>query len=150
MIRPFNKLDARRIKPNGFSGTGDMSFVFDDPTFFKQTLEDENGAVVCIMCFKSYWENNYVGFFLIGLDIQPVHARVLKRFMENVILDFNMERLQTDSVDCELLNRWHKFLGFELEGKRRKMIMGKDFNMWAIVPEAVEAPALDASKCGGL
>lgn len=150
MIRAFEKLDARRLKANGFSGFENMDYVFNDPTFYKQTLEDEvTGAVLCIIVFKRYWGNNFVGFFLMGQEIEPLHARQLKRFVENVIIDFEMERLQTDSFDCELLNRWHKFLGFELEGKRKKMMMGKDFNSWAIVPER-QAPVADMSLCGGL
>lgn len=136
MIRDFESIDVRRLKPNAFSSHENMKFVFEDPTFIKQTLEDDKtGEVLCIICFKSYWQNNYVGCFLMAEEMPAIYARQLKIFMENVILDFNMERLQTDSVDCAVLNRWHEFLGFTLEGTRKKMIMGKDFNMWAILPE---------------
>ena len=150
MIRHFDRLDLRRLKPNGFTSTSNLGWIIDDPSFYKQTLEDdETGAVLCVIIFKPYADKNFVGFFLMGQDIAPIHARQLRRFVENVIIDFEMDRLQTDSIDCDLLNRWHKFLGFAFEGTRKKMMMGKDYNMWAIVPER-QAQPVDLSLCGGM
>lgn len=155
MIRRFDKLDLRRLRPNGYStltGLGEMAFIFDDPTFYKQTLEDENGAVICILCFKAYWQNNYLCFLMLSEDADFRHARQIKRFVYNVMEDFQCNRLQTDSLDCDTINRWHRFLGFELEGTRRKIINGQDFNMWAMLAGEYKenSDPVDLKKCAGL
>lgn len=133
MIRPFARIDARRIRANEFSDPKDMAFVFNDDEFYKHTLVADNGEVYAIACFRRYWHNNFIAFFLISKDMPPIHARELKRFIFDAIMDFRAERVQTDSVDCAELNRWHKFFGFALEGKREKMIFDKDYNMWGLV-----------------
>lgn len=136
MMRPFSGIDLRRIKSNGFSNTGNLDFVFDDPDFWKSTLEDNaTGEVMAIVCWKAYQGDNYLAFLLISDDIKPIHARALKKYIHQGARDFRMERIQTDSVDCEVLNRWHKFLGFDLEGIRKRMLNGKDYAMWAYMPE---------------
>lgn len=133
MIRPFEKIDARRIKSNEFSRPNDMDFVFDDPDFCKFTLVDDDSNVLAIICFRAYWEKNYLAFFLISEEIQPIYARALKNFIYDAIYDLQAERVQTDSVDCDLLNKWHMFLGFTHEGNRAKMLYGKDYNSWGLL-----------------
>ena|SRR5688572_14075240 len=132
MIRKFERSDLRRIKSNNFSKTRDIGFVFDDDDFLKQTLT-KDGNVYAIICFKSYWKNNFIGFFLIGEDMPAICARELKDFVDNLVVDLNIERIQTDSVDTEILNKWHYFLGFTLEGTMKKMIFDNDYNMWGFL-----------------
>lgn len=144
MIRAYSGIDLRRIKANGYSDTRDLGFIFDDPDFYKSTLEDDStGEIAAIVCWKAYWEKNYVAFLLISQDIKPIHARALRKYIHQGTIDFDMRRLQTDSVDCDELNRWHQFLGFDLEGIRKKMILGKDYAMWAMLPA-------DLAECRGL
>lgn len=131
MIRHFEPPDARRLKPNEFSGTYDLAAIFQDESYYKHTLVDDNSDVQAIIVFRPYWQNNYVAFFLISQDFPKRLASELKEFVNNAILDLGADRVQTDSVHCEVLNRWHDWLGFTLEGCREKMIEGKDFNMWA-------------------
>lgn len=133
MIRPFEPPDARRLKANEFSGLRDIAWVWHDPDFYKFTLVDENSDVHCIICFREYWKDCYVAFFLISEDMPPIHARELRNFMDNAIDDLGARRVQTDSIDCKALNGWHEFLGFQCEGIRKQMMYGKDFRSWAIV-----------------
>lgn len=133
MIRPFERIDVRRIKANEFSKPSDMAFVFNDAEFYKHTLVGADSSVYAIICWRRYWSNNFIAFFLISEEMPSIYARELKRFVFDAIMDFRAERVQTDSVDCPELNRWHDFLGFRLEGKREKMIFDKDFNMWGLL-----------------
>ena len=63
MIRFFERVDMRRLKSNEFSKLDDISFVFDDPDFYKFTLVGSDQNVYAIICFKRYWKNNFVAFF---------------------------------------------------------------------------------------
>lgn len=132
MIRPYQLQDARRLKANEHSDIADMGWVLNDDGFMKHTMECD-GRVLCIICFKAYWQNNYMAFLLISKEMTAVHGRALKRWIFNAMMDLRMQRVQTDSVDCPVINRWHKFLGFTLEGTRMKMVFDKDYKMWAFV-----------------
>lgn len=133
MIRPYLPLDTRRLKANTFSDVKDMGWVLEDDSFQKHTLEDSDGRVLCIICFKKYWQDNYHAFLLISEEMTAIHGRMLKRWIFDVMMDFGMKRVQTDSVDCPVINRWHKFLGFTLEGTRMKMLYDTDYKCWAFV-----------------
>lgn len=133
MIRPFEKLDARRIKLNDFCKDRDMNNVFEDPEFYKFTLVDDKSDVLCIMAFKRYWGDCWMTCSLMSENIKPSHARELKRFLHTVINDFGMQRMQTHDLDCSFLNRWHEWLGFKLEGVMKKMVFNRDYCAWAVV-----------------
>jgi hypothetical protein len=135
MMRPFEQTDLRRIEVNEYSLSDiNVDFIFNDADFYKQTLEcDKTGRIMAILCFKAYWEQNYICFLLMSKHMGACHARTIKKFVHGVMADFGCNRLQTDSLDCPVINRWHEFLGFQLEGTRRKIIDDKDFNMWAIL-----------------
>lgn len=133
MIRKFHKSDLNNIKCNQFSTTeGDAEDILH-ADYYKNTLVD-GADVLCIIAFRRYWERNFIAFMMVSDDIRPVHARELKEYIRLAMIDFECERLQTSSIKCETLDRWHRFLGFELEGTQRKLIFGKDFNMWAMFP----------------
>lgn len=132
MIRVYAQGDERRMKPNEYSDIDACAPVFEDRAFEKFTLE-HLGIVEAIICFKPYWEDNYIGFLLISDDMPVICARELHDFVHRSFKGIGMKRLQTDSMDCAVLNRWHEFVGFTLEGTRRAFMNGKDFNMWGMV-----------------
>ena len=133
MIRSFQKIDARRLKGNQFSGTTGFDFVFSNPAFYKSTLVSKDDEVHAIICFTRYWGNCFAAFFLISEGLTLREAVELKRFIYQAVVDFQADRVQTDSVACEKLTKWHKFLGFKSEGIRVKMAHDQDYEMWALL-----------------
>ncbi len=132
MIRNFNALDPRRLKANGFSNAQGFEPIFKNPDWYKMTLVTD-GSVRAIICFARYWGNCFAAFFLCSKDITMEDGAELKEFVYQAVIDFQAERVQTDSVACPKLTRWHKFLGFKSEGVRVKMVDNTDYEMWAIV-----------------
>lgn len=130
MIREFEKGDELRLDANKFSDVGDISDVFEDDSFVKHTLEDE-GEVKCILCWKQYLPRQYAIFFLMPDGVGFKHARALKRFLDDATLKLNPISCITYSHDCDMLNRWHKFFGFQ---RQRSSLLGAadGFNKWMI------------------
>lgn len=60
-------------------------------------------------------------------------AKTMKKFMHHVANCFNLERIETRSLDDEFLNRWHEWIGFSLEGTSKKWCYGFTYNLWGIV-----------------
>ena len=134
MIRTYNSIDARRLKnPNKFSDVKSCIFALEDPNFYKATLVSEDSSIHAIICFMRYWGNNFAAFFLISDNLTGREAVELKKFIYQAVDDFQADRVQTDSVHCEVLTKWHEFLGFRSEGVREKMLYNKDYEMWSIV-----------------
>jgi hypothetical protein len=134
MIREFQLIDPRRLKGNKFSKTvGLTREIFDNPTFHKNTLVGADGEVYAIICFAPYWRRNFVSMFLIAENMPILAARELRKFLHDAIIDFNADRVQTESPACPELDRWHKFLGFTFEGCKAKMALDMDYNSWAMV-----------------
>lgn len=131
MIREFEKGDEEKLKPNEFSESSDVADVFLDDSFVKHTLDDE-GEVRCIICWKQYAPKQYAIFFLMEDGIKFKHARALKRFLDSATEKLKPKSCITYSFDCDMLNRWHKFFGFE---KQRGVIFDggvNNYNKWAI------------------
>lgn len=133
MIRHFEPEDLKKIKVNRFSVNDQNVEDITNEHYYKNTFVD-GPDVVCIVAFRRYWQDNFLGFLILSDDFTPRHGREVRTFIHQAMKDFNCKRLQTDSEACAVLDRWHEFLGFKLEGTREKLIMGKDFRMWAIVP----------------
>lgn len=131
MIRQYHPHDLKKIKMNSFSAYNESLEDLNHVSFYKNTLVD-GASVMGILAFRRYWKDNYVCFILMAEGFNARHGRQVKRFIDNAMIDFGAKRLQTDSANHPALNRWHKFLGFQLEGTRKKLIYDTDFNMWAL------------------
>lgn len=130
-IRPFEVGDANYIDHNGLTN-GVERFSLEEMskiTPHTYTLTDD-GRPYVLICFFEYTDNCYNGFFVCDKDMKPRHAIKLKKFIDATAKWLKAKRLETTSLDCDILNRWHKFLGFEKEGTKRKYYGGKDYNIW--------------------
>ena len=131
MIRAFRN-DDLLTKFNEFTQDYVTKYLNDIHICDKRTLE-VNGKVQAVICFNCYEDNNYTGFFLIANDFNPRNIVFLKNEINKLADELKAERLETLSLDDDRINRWHKSLGFELEGTKRKFKKGKDFNIWAML-----------------
>ena len=61
------------------------------------------------------------------------YARELKKFMLYLIKELQAKRVETESVNCPVINRWHRFLGMTLEGTKKSFLEGQDYNIWGLV-----------------
>lgn len=131
MIRRFQKEDLRSFTPNQFSDPSMAMGIFDQPGWEVFTQKD-NDHTVAIICAQRYWGNNYSAFFLISENFSPRNAVKLKDFVHSAHERFGVKRIQTDSQAHPVLDAWHEWLGFKLEGKREKMMHGKDYHCWGL------------------
>lgn len=129
-MKPFALQDLGSFLPNEWSNPDPVLDQLTDPAFVTITMWEKD-MVAAILCFKCYWGQNWHGFFLIAQDFPAKLGRKIRAFIISTMERLGAERLQTDSVACPTLDKWHKFLGFKLEGTREKLMNGRDYNMWA-------------------
>lgn len=134
MIREFAEKDLEGFNPNKYSAIDENIHIIKNENILKYSVL-QNDKVQAILCFCSYWENNWACSLLMSNDANFVCAKKIKAFLYKTAKALGIKRLQTDSEDCLFINRWHEFLGFECEGVRRKAFYGKDFKMWAMLWE---------------
>lgn len=132
MIKPFTIADLGYFMPNKYS-IPDVAFdQLIDPNFEVQSMWD-NGVVVAIIYYRNYWGDCWLGAFLIAEEFTSKQAVRLREWVREMLVKKNVRRLQTESVSCEELSAWHKFMGFTYEGTREKMLFECDYDMWAIL-----------------
>lgn len=138
MIREFRKQDVFDIKFNQFAEIESIGMTIDQygemlEKFTSWTLVHDD-KVQCILSISEFFNGTYTSGILFSADFNPICAREVKKFIHNYVLkEFRMIRLETESVDCDELNKWHKFLGFESEGVKRKYLNGKNYRIWSII-----------------
>ena len=128
MIRDFEEKDLELIDTNEFSDI-ELYKDFLDVLNLKTIIKDDK--IVCILGYLNYWGNNYKAFISLSNDFK--YAREVKKNINTLIEELNMERIETESPDNEVLNRWHEFLGFKKEGTKVKFMDNQDYNVWGLV-----------------
>lgn len=134
-VKPFTIKDLGAFLPNDYSNPDEIFPLFLDARYRVQTLWDEDGLVQAIICFRNYWGNCWSCFVLIAKDFQLANAYVLRELIGRYMDEHGAMRLQTESKADSILRKWHTFLGFTLEGTKRKMMFNQDYDCWAIVRE---------------
>lgn len=135
MIRTFKKEDLDGFVPNKYSTISDNLNVLENENIIKYSVI-KNDKVLSILCFANYdGKKNYVCSLMMSKAASFIIAKEIKYFLHNMAKELELKRLQTDSIDCEFINKWHEFLGFKCEGIRKKLFNNIDYKMWAIVWE---------------
>lgn len=128
MIREYQSGDEIGTDFNEFSKPETAPEVFADDSWKKYTIED--GGVKIIACFQEVAPKTFATFLLMAKDVGNSHCRELKRLLNDVTMKLKPERVLTYSHDCDVINRWHEFLGFKIE---ESLLMGdKKFNKWVM------------------
>lgn len=135
MIKQFNIKDLGAFLPNEFSNPDEIFPLFLDAKYEVMTVWGIDNMVRAIICFRNYWGRCWSCFVLISRDFNKSDANRLRELMLRYIDERKAVRLQTESRSTPVLRKWHEFLGFKLEGIKRKMMFNQDYDCWAIVHE---------------
>ena len=98
----------------------------------RRLTQISDDQVKSVSLYMEYAPRCWIVSIAMTKDFKMKDAKELRRHLYDGMLIHDAERVQTDSQDDETLNRWHKFLGFTLEGTRKKFMNGLDYNMWGI------------------
>lgn len=135
MIRAFQFNDLENFTPNEYSKMGDYT-VLTNPAF-RVHSQLNAGKVQAIIVFRNYWGRCWSGFVLVSAEYTLHSVREMKRFMYQAMEDMDAVRFQTESVACDILAKFHHWLGFKYEGTKVKMIFDRDYDMWALMRQGV-------------
>lgn len=136
-VKPFNIADLGAFVPNEYSNPDAIFPLFLDANYVVRTLWGEDGLVQAIICFRNYWGHCWSCFVLLAKNFLPGNNCRLRELMNRYMVEHDAIRLETTSRAETTLRRWHEWMGFTLEGTRRKMMFNCDYDMWAIVREEV-------------
>lgn len=99
---------------------------------YSYTIYDDKP--VAILSFHEYDKDKYDGCIIADEDFDknPKYAIKMKWLINRLVKDFKPERIQTTSEDSPALNKWHEFLGFELEKKDYYVKNRIKYNLWGM------------------
>ena len=135
MIKPFVLSDLGSFIPNEFSDPDAILPALVSTKFTVQTMMAPDENVEAIIAYTNYWGDCWDGFVLIGHRFPFPSARRLRDHLKATMVEKNASRFQTISIANDCLRKWHEYLGFTLEGTRKKMMFGRDYDMYAILKE---------------
>lgn len=121
-IKEYRQSDIEFFMPNDYSILPDNELF---RPYQKYSLWDGN-SVKCIICLNRTTE---AAFLLIGRGFKAIYGRLIIKFFD----ELKLKQIKTLSLDDETINKWHKFLGFEIVSERCQNIKGKNYNLWQIV-----------------
>jgi len=130
MIRDFKREDLDLIDANEF-GELELYRTMIDLVDFKTLTKD--GEIMCILGYFKYWGDNYKSFLIISKKFDYIYARTARKLLYGLFNQLGACRIETESPDIPMLNRWHKFLGYEKEGTKVKFMENKDYNVWGML-----------------
>lgn len=133
MIREFVAEDLDKIEVNKFADAGLLNKFKSVSNMYEGWTLEKEGIIKAILFYRNYAEKNYEGFTLSSVYMSAFDGQEIKDFIYKLIKRLGVNRIETLSLDCEELNSWHKFLGFECEGIKRKFFKNKDYKVWAMV-----------------
>ena len=135
-VSPFRLDDLGCFTPNEFSEPAQVLPILSGRDGWDaQTIWAADYKVAAIGAYRKYWGACWEGFFLISKEFEPKYAAQLRNLIQSHLVVNRVQRLQTESVAHEKLREWHKFLGFTLEGTKRKFMFNRDYDSYAIVRE---------------
>lgn len=134
VFKPFTMNDLRAFHPNEWSDPSDHLDALHSEVTTKITLWDR-GQVAAVLIWMEYHPGCYSAAFLISKNFRLRMGKELRDFVHNSMAKAKAVRIHTDSVACEQLDAWHKYMGFTNEGLRRKLMYGRDYHSWALVRE---------------
>lgn len=129
MIKNFAASDLQKFTPNKFSGIDDILPIFEDPRYHKFTLWEDD-TVRGIIYFHHCGDGDWAGFFLLSELFTAHNGKQIKDFINQTVHKYQPKRLWTVSIDCEVINKWHKFLRLTKENDNLTF-NGKRYNLWS-------------------
>lgn len=102
--------------------------------YVADALIDKNGDIMAIVGFYIMWEGVADVFAIPSKNVNAKVSYVLhvRRELDRIMIEYNLRRLQTFSLDDDQTNRWMEILGFKKEGTLEKFSSkGDDYNVWA-------------------
>ena len=90
----------------------------------------ENGEIIGIFLYNSIFD----GVYHVSM-IFSSKATKMQKARSGKMLDFfcdvhNAKRLETESFVSEENRKWHRYIGFDLEGTKRNVFLGNDIDIW--------------------
>ncbi len=136
-IIPFKveHLDCMEMREHeqGLIGSEDMK-AFEGLSF---TGLIDGRIISCGGVVIEKWGNAYVWQVpsVYVKDVKVSYCKYIRKWLDDIAQEYALNRFETTCVNDGLHNRWMKFLGFEVEGIKKKYINGQDYVMFAKVME---------------
>lgn len=135
MIREFISSDIEDIAHNAYSDKELFEKIRPVLGQYEASTVVRDGVIRAILFYRNYAETNYECFLIGSTFLSAYDSQEIREFIRGMMERRNIRRVETLSLNDDELNRWHKFLGFSIEGTKRRFLNGQDYNFWAILRE---------------
>lgn len=107
--------DFIMIKANQFLSEEDKKLVINCWGCYKAETLLKDDEIIAIATFSEFHEKLYRAGIVIKKDVSIVDLKEIKKFITQVIADNKADYVYSECVTCKTRDRFHEFLGFEIE-----------------------------------
>ena len=107
--------DFLMIKANKFLSKEDKSLVINCWGLYQAETLLKGQEIIAIATFSEFHTKLYRSGIVIKQDVSITDLKEIKKFITQVIIDNKADYVYSECVTCKVRDRFHKFLGFEIE-----------------------------------
>jgi ATP-dependent RNA circularization protein (DNA/RNA ligase family) len=107
--------DIANIKANKFLKEEEKTILVDAWGFYKAETLLNNDEIVAIATFREFHPRLYNSGIIIKDNITITELKKVKAFVKYVISSHNADYVYSEGATCPVRDRFHEFLGFEIE-----------------------------------
>lgn len=132
MFRKTTPEDLQELEPNRFTDMARFETTMSEAGAEAYSLV-QDGEVKCVVSIWQYHPHCFQSGIAFSEHFTNLDARKLKKFIWRKIEEYCAIRTHTFSEAHPVVDRIHRFLGFNCEGTLRKMMYGQDYRVWSCV-----------------
>lgn len=107
--------DFENIKANKYFKENEKELLINAYGYYKAETLLKGDEIIAIATFREFHPRLYSSGFIVKENVSVSELKVIKAFVKHVISNQNADYVYSECVTCPVRDRFHEFLGFEVE-----------------------------------
>lgn len=107
--------DISNINANRFLTENDKQILIDAWGLYKAETLLNGDEIIAIATFREFHPRFYLSGFIVKDNATISELKTIKAFVRHVISNHNADYVYSEGATCLVRDRFHEFLGFEIE-----------------------------------
>lgn len=107
--------DFENIKANKYLSQNDKQLMINAFGTYKAETLLKGDEIVCIVAYNEFHPRFYSSGIILKNNVTFTELKMVKAFIKHVISNQNADYVYSEGSTCSIRDRFHEFLGFEIE-----------------------------------
>lgn len=107
--------DFVKINANKFFKETEKEILINAFGYYKAETLLKNEEIIAIATYREFHPRLYHSGIIIKENVSYTELKKIKEFIKHIIFEEKADYVYSECVTCEVRDRFHEFLGFEVE-----------------------------------